>query len=50
MTSFGSSGSPSLTFLREAWEGLASMEDLRLIVQERLDYGDPSFTWRLIHA
>lgn len=30
------------------WEGLASMEDFHLLVQERLDYGDPSFTWRLV--
>ena len=27
------------------WEGLAAMEDLRLIVTDRLDQGDDCFTW-----
>ena len=29
------------------WEGLAAMEDLRLVVHDRLDCGDGAFTWEL---
>lgn len=29
------------------WEGLASMEDLRLVVLQRLDFGEPRFEWEI---
>jgi hypothetical protein len=29
------------------WEGLAAMEDKRLVVNQRLDLGDPAFTWEV---
>jgi hypothetical protein len=29
------------------WEGLAAMEDKRLVVHQRLDLGDPAFTWEV---
>ena len=29
------------------WEGLAAMEDLRLVVNQRLDLGDPAFEWEI---
>lgn len=29
------------------WEGLAAMDDLRLVVRDRLDLGDDSFTWEI---
>ena len=29
------------------WEGLAAMDDQRLVVQQRLDLGDPVFDWEL---
>ena len=29
------------------WEGLAVMEDRRLVVTERLDLGDPVFEWEV---
>jgi hypothetical protein len=30
------------------WEGIAAMEDKRLIVEQRLDDGDDATTWRLV--
>ena len=32
------------------WEGLATMEDKRLVVHDRLDLGDPSFEWEIREA
>ncbi|MEM7274630.1 MAG: hypothetical protein AAF547_16205 [Actinomycetota bacterium] len=29
------------------WDGLAAMEDRRLVVEARLDHGDPATVWRL---
>lgn len=32
------------------WEGLATMEDRRLVVESRLDLGDAHTTWRIRHG
>ena len=30
------------------WEGMAAMEDRRLVVEQRFDLGDPATTWRIV--